>query len=1279
MIIVAVTALLGVTMYNLQFSSQLLKDNDLFNYFSTAAAAAAAAASSSSSSSSIQQEDKKPPPPPAASGGGGSKPKQQENAPVVQANSGVETTERKAQQQAAGEAAAAAAATNSKTKTRRTHTDAGVDVSHPNLYETIALNPTDSSTATVMGMASGYTLGVYQRFVGSLRKSGFTGHIILGVAPDVSDDVLQYFRYRNVTAKIMQWVNCTYLDDSNEKSIFKATTCAHPYPDIKIRWSRFPLLRDWLQDCITCTGPVLVMDVRDSIFQRDPFAGEGAPTQLTGLQVYEEHKTQTTQHWLAKWPIHGCKNVEYHETMLCSGTTTGTRPAMLAYLEAMYAEMKVWIQDPKCRFDINGDDQSIHNYLFYSGQLPFATAIPNRHGGIVNTVGVEGSNIFNAHKAQMKSLGKDPSSPYQGAKGKNWLSSHFNVTDDEGFFTEFDGSRSRVIHQWDRFGVPYQYLWLDHHPYFHDQVPPDFEEESTTQQQAREETTTASKEKEESNKAAVKEPILVPSAVRKTPTERRLKTDAGVDVSNPKLYETINLAGDSSTATVMGMASGYHLRTYQSFVGSLRKSGYKGHIILGVAPDVPSDVLRYLAYRNVTVKVMRWVNCTYLDVSKKDDIFKETTCAHPYPDIKIRWSRFPLQRDWLLECKTCTGPALAMDVRDSIFQLDPFGPGSPPITGLQVYEEHKDQTTGHWLTDWPIGACKGVRYNETMLCSGTTTGTREAMLTYLNVMYEEMKVWINDPKCRFDINGDDQSMHNYLYYSGQLPFATAIANRHGGIVNTVGFEGANLWKAKVADLMGRYNLTQGVAADRPYFGASDKSWIGQKFKVTDTEGFFTEFDGSRSRVIHQYDRFGSPLGRWLKKQAFYVDEVPADYTVFKEPSEPLGSRKLTALPAKARIPIVRNSVPRTVTERRLKTDTEVDLSSPKLYDSIDLRGDSSSATVMGMATGYRLDVFQRFVGSLRKSGYQGHIILGVAPDVPEKVLQYLSYRNVTAKVMRWVNCTYAEEGKKDDIFKATTCAHPYPNIKIRWSRFPLLRDWLEECITCTGPVLVVDVRDTLFQLDPFGSGSPPISGLQVYEEHQSQTTQHWLTQWPIGTCKGFQYNETMLCSGSTTGTREAMLKYLEVMYEEMKVWIEDPKCRFDINGDDQSIHNYLYYSGQLPFATAIPNRSGGIVNTVGVVGSKIRKAHKEGILKDRKKTLADVLSTPFAGAAGDRWIGADADVTDDRGFFTEQDGSLSRVVHQFDRFGYAYTGVWLKTQDFVRDGLPRATASKRLQ
>jgi hypothetical protein len=385
---------------------------------------------------------------------------------------------------------------------------------------------------------------------------------------------------------------------------------------------------------------------------------------------------------------------------------------------------------------MNGDDQSIHNHLFYSGQLPFATAVANRRNGIVNTVGVEGSIVFKKHRADMLKVGQEPDHPYPGAAGDRWIGEEYNVCDDEGYFTEFDGTRSRVIHQWDRFGVPYIRRWMGKQGLFKDPVPDTFEPPNAA-------GTVPGGAANNTKLTASKAPI-VKASVPESSLERRTTTDTGVSLTDPALYESVDLLGDSSTATVMGMASGYDMKVYGRFVGSLRKSGYKGHIILGVAPDVSPKVLRYFRYRNVTAKVMQWVNCTYAG-----EIFKKSHCAAPYSDIKIRWSRFPLQRDWLEECTTCTGPVLVIDVRDSIFQLDPFGPGSPEITGLQVYEEAKIQTTQHWLAEWPIGACKGFSYNETMLCSGTTTGTRAAMLKYLEIMYKEMKVWIETPQCRF--------------------------------------------------------------------------------------------------------------------------------------------------------------------------------------------------------------------------------------------------------------------------------------------------------------------------------------------------------------------------------------------------------------------------------------------------------------------------------------------------------------------------------------------------
>jgi len=337
---------------------------------------------------------------------------------------------------------------------------------------------------------------------------------------------------------------------------------------------------------------------------------------------------------------------------------------------------------------------------------------------------------------------------------------------------------------------------------------------------------------------------------------------------------------DSSDTTVMAMASGYDLETNKMFVGSLRKSGYKGHIILAVKPDIDPEVKTYLEENNVTIKFIKQMECTYTKEQKQDvgenemnegmdfdSALKEAlTCLYPYPELKQRWSRFPLLRDYLLECKSCTGPVLVTDFRDAYFQRDPFGDNGHDIVGLEVFEEYHAQRTSHWLVDGPVRNCKGDKETDTflgenhrMLCSGTTIGTREATLDYLRIMHGEMMKWMLDSKCRnHEMNGDDQSIHNYLFYAGRLPFAVAVPNRQG-IVNTVGVQGSMIKKQYGGNYKMQKNEYQGADED-------NGQWIGIHYDVTDKEGYFTNSDGTRSRVVHQYDRYGDPLDRWLDKQ-----------------------------------------------------------------------------------------------------------------------------------------------------------------------------------------------------------------------------------------------------------------------------------------------------------------------------------------------------------------------------------------------------------------------------
>lgn len=122
-----------------------------------------------------------------------------------------------------------------------------------------------------------------------------------------------------------------------------------------------------------------------------------------------------------------------------------------------------------------GDDQSIHNYLYYTHQLnPKTVAVPHRTGPI-HVVGVEADLIFRSilQEAVDKEHGKDlmeaesylNSHRYHGSNETNWrdwLGSQYSLTDPEtGYILNLDGTPSAQVHQHDRFGVAMEF-WLNH-------------------------------------------------------------------------------------------------------------------------------------------------------------------------------------------------------------------------------------------------------------------------------------------------------------------------------------------------------------------------------------------------------------------------------------------------------------------------------------------------------------------------------------------------------------------------------------------------------------------------------------------------------------------------------------------------------------------------------------------------------------------------------------------------------------------------------------------------
>lgn len=155
---------------------------------------------------------------------------------------------------------------------------------------------------------------------------------------------------------------------------------------------------------------VMLTDLRDVFFQRDPFAEP--PTRLE-LYLEDDSARIGDEAFNTRWirNLYGEAELARLEgqQISCAGTLIGTYASVLAYLGQMVGEV-VWRRRP-----LGSHDQGIHNGLLRRGRFPGATVVPNGSGRVLT-------------------LGK------MGA---------YEVAPD-GTVLNADGSVPAVLHQWDR-------------------------------------------------------------------------------------------------------------------------------------------------------------------------------------------------------------------------------------------------------------------------------------------------------------------------------------------------------------------------------------------------------------------------------------------------------------------------------------------------------------------------------------------------------------------------------------------------------------------------------------------------------------------------------------------------------------------------------------------------------------------------------------------------------------------------------------------------------------
>jgi hypothetical protein len=150
-------------------------------------------------------------------------------------------------------------------------------------------------------------------------------------------------------------------------------------------------------------------------------------------------------------------------------------------------------------------------------------------------------------------------------------------------------------------------------------------------------------------------------------------------------------------------------------------------------------------------------------------------------------------------------------------------------------------------------------------------------------------------------------------------------------------------------------------------------------------------------------------------------------------------------------------------------------------------------------------------------------------------------------------------------------------------------------------VMVTDIRDVLFQDDPFRGG---VGRLEVFAEEPpatiggQQANSDWIRELYGPAVLAEMADKPISCSGTVFGDRESILHYLSEMRQE-SFWRRQP-----LTAHDQGIHNYLVWSGRLEPVTLVANGEGRVLSMA--LMPSFRRDH-DGYLLNRDGTRPAVV------------------------------------------------------------------------
>ncbi|MHA1381096.1 MAG: hypothetical protein ACTSRG_22235 [Candidatus Helarchaeota archaeon] len=254
--------------------------------------------------------------------------------------------------------------------------------------------------------------------------------------------------------------------------------------------------------------------------------------------------------------------------------------------------------------------------------------------------------------------------------------------------------------------------------------------------------------------------------------------------------------------------------------------------------------------------------------------------------------------------------------------------------------------------------------------------------------------------------------------------------------------------------------------------------------------------------------------------------------------------------------------------------------------------------ILGLVKGYDYNIIKPFILSLKKTGFKGDVCFFIS-ELDKHTIDSLRKHRIHLIPFKDEYPFLSNVSYAGDLLPEYSAKKMLPNC----SRYIMYYLFMLKNKEKYSKVFLIDVRDVIFQRDPFDFKNN--KGLCCFLEEKQITIKN--NRWnAVRIKKAFGRDvyekiadKNIVCSGVTMGETKNIMDYLM----KMTKILTQKEATLNI---DQAVHNYLIYTNQLRDVILFENEKGPVLNLSVKMKGTIR-FNKEGFIIDQEENIINII------------------------------------------------------------------------